>query len=165
VREVTSLEGVEDFTLSPDERKLLVRYSALHAGAAGGGASAGGAAKLTDTRSADFKAREWIQPQDTCRCRRARRGPGLGQAVRPGQAGTRQKVSGRDVRARRRLPAERHQRYPVYFREQMFHNLLVQKGYIVLDMDYRASKATAATGAPRSTARWATRNWKTTSTA
>jgi dipeptidyl aminopeptidase/acylaminoacyl peptidase len=28
----------------------------------------------------------------------------------------------------------------VYFREQMFHNLLVDKGYIVLDLDYRASK-------------------------
>ena len=26
-----------------------------------------------------------------------------------------------------------------YFREQMFHNLLVQQGYVVLDMDYRAS--------------------------
>ncbi|WJG07775.1 prolyl oligopeptidase family serine peptidase [Aliiglaciecola sp. LCG003] len=26
-----------------------------------------------------------------------------------------------------------------YFREFMFHNLLVQKGYVVLDMDYRAS--------------------------
>ncbi len=33
-----------------------------------------------------------------------------------------------------------HQRYPAYFREQMFHNLLVQKGYIVLDMDYRGSE-------------------------
>ncbi|MEN3033103.1 prolyl oligopeptidase family serine peptidase, partial [Chromobacterium amazonense] len=30
--------------------------------------------------------------------------------------------------------------YPAYFREQMFHNLLVQKGYIVLDMDYRGSE-------------------------
>jgi dipeptidyl aminopeptidase/acylaminoacyl peptidase len=27
-----------------------------------------------------------------------------------------------------------------YFREQMFHNLLVQQGYVVLDMDYRASE-------------------------
>jgi dipeptidyl aminopeptidase/acylaminoacyl peptidase len=27
-----------------------------------------------------------------------------------------------------------------YFREQMFHNLLVQRGYVVLDMDYRASE-------------------------
>src|SRR3546814_5114669 len=33
-----------------------------------------------------------------------------------------------------------HDRYPVYFREQMFHNLLVQQGYVVLDLDYRASE-------------------------
>jgi dipeptidyl aminopeptidase/acylaminoacyl peptidase len=31
-------------------------------------------------------------------------------------------------------------RYPNYFREQMFHNLLVQQGYIVLDLDFRASE-------------------------
>ena len=31
-------------------------------------------------------------------------------------------------------------RYPNYYREQMFHNLLVQQGYVVLDMDYRASE-------------------------
>jgi dipeptidyl aminopeptidase/acylaminoacyl peptidase len=31
-------------------------------------------------------------------------------------------------------------RYPNYFREQMFNNLLVQQGYVVLDMDYRASE-------------------------
>ena len=33
-----------------------------------------------------------------------------------------------------------HLGYPAYFREQMFHNLLVQHGYVVLDMDYRASE-------------------------
>src|SRR3546814_1643320 len=32
------------------------------------------------------------------------------------------------------------ERYPNYFREQMFHNLLVQQGYLVLDLDYRASE-------------------------
>jgi dipeptidyl aminopeptidase/acylaminoacyl peptidase len=32
------------------------------------------------------------------------------------------------------------ERYTYYFREQMFHNLLVQQGYVVLDMDYRASE-------------------------
>jgi dipeptidyl aminopeptidase/acylaminoacyl peptidase len=32
------------------------------------------------------------------------------------------------------------QRWTPYYREQMFHNLLVQNGYVVLDMDYRASK-------------------------
>jgi dipeptidyl aminopeptidase/acylaminoacyl peptidase len=57
------------------------------------------------------------------------------------------------------------QALPPYFREQMFHNLLVQKGYVVLDMDYRASKGYGASGAARSTARWAIRNWTTTWTA
>jgi dipeptidyl aminopeptidase/acylaminoacyl peptidase len=33
-----------------------------------------------------------------------------------------------------------HEQFPYYFREQMFHNLLLQKGYVVLDMDYRASE-------------------------
>jgi len=33
-----------------------------------------------------------------------------------------------------------HLRYPYYFREQMFNNLLVQHGYVVIDMDYRASQ-------------------------
>ena len=32
-----------------------------------------------------------------------------------------------------------HERFPQYFREQMFHNLLTDRGYHVLDMDYRAS--------------------------
>ena len=32
-----------------------------------------------------------------------------------------------------------HHRWPTYFREQMFHNMLVQQGYIVLDLDYRGS--------------------------
>ena len=30
--------------------------------------------------------------------------------------------------------------FPYYFREQMFHNLLTQRGFVVLDMDYRASE-------------------------
>ena len=33
-----------------------------------------------------------------------------------------------------------HLGYPAYFREQMFHNLLVRQGYVVIDMDYRGSE-------------------------
>jgi dipeptidyl aminopeptidase/acylaminoacyl peptidase len=33
-----------------------------------------------------------------------------------------------------------HSAWPYYFREQMFHNLLNEHGYVVLDMDYRASE-------------------------
>ena len=56
--------------------------------------------------------------------------------------------------------------WPYYFREQMFHNLLtaarLRRARHGLP---RLAKATAATGAPRSTARWAIRNWRTCSTA
>ena len=33
-----------------------------------------------------------------------------------------------------------HEGWSGYFREMMFHSLLVQQGYVVLDMDYRASR-------------------------
>ena len=58
-----------------------------------------------------------------------------------------------------------HARYPAYFREQMFHNLLVQRGYIVLDMDYRGSEGYGRDWRTAIYRRWAIRNWRTTSTA
>ena len=66
------------------------------------------------------------------------------KVLRAGKQGTGEEVPDRDVRARRRYLQNVHQRYPAYFREQMFHNLLVQKGYIVLDMDYRGSEGYTA---------------------
>jgi dipeptidyl aminopeptidase/acylaminoacyl peptidase len=142
-REVSSLEGgVEDFRLSPDQKKLLVHYSAPYLPAqiatlpAGGGA----ADKLTDTRTPDFKAREWIQPQFVAVPSTHGAAPIWAKLYRPAQlepgkkypvvmfvhgAGYLQDVS---------------RRHSIYFREQMFNNMLVQKGYIVLAMDYRASK-------------------------
>ncbi|WP_312319959.1 S9 family peptidase [Stenotrophomonas sp.] len=142
VRELTSLNGVEDFSLSPDGSQLLVRYSGAYLPAQLAVVpTAGGPAKvLTDTRSAEFKAREWIQPKLVQVP--SKHGAGVVWAkyygpenLEPGKkypiamfvhgAGYLQNV---------------HQRYPAYFREQMFHNLLVQKGYVVLDMDYRGSE-------------------------
>ncbi|WP_421567714.1 S9 family peptidase [Stenotrophomonas sp. PD6] len=142
VRELTSLNGVEDFSLSPDGQQLLVRYSGAYLPAQLAVVpTAGGQAKvLTDTRSAAFKAREWVQPKLVQVP--SKHGAGVVWAkyygpenMEPGKkypiamfvhgAGYLQNV---------------HQRYPAYFREQMFHNLLVQQGYVVLDMDYRGSE-------------------------
>ncbi|MFA9215662.1 MAG: prolyl oligopeptidase family serine peptidase [Sphingomonadaceae bacterium] len=139
---LTQLGGVESFVLSPDSRKLLVRYSSayLPPQIATVPASGGAATVLTDTRSAAFKAREWIQPQLVPVPSTHGADPVWAKLYRPATlqpgkkypvvmfvhgAGYLQNVS---------------QRYPNYFREQMFHNLLVQQGYIVLDMDYRASE-------------------------
>ena len=134
--------GVERFALSPDQGKLLVHYSSSYVPTqlATVPARGGAAVTLTDTRSADYKARQWIEPQFVAVPSTHGAAPIWAKMYRPAQlepgkkypivmfvhgAGYLQNVS---------------KRYPDYFREQMFHNLLVERGYIVLDMDYRASK-------------------------
>lgn len=141
VREVTALDGVESFVLSPDGRRLLVRHSDsyLPPQLAVVDAAGGDARELTDTRSAQYRAIDWIQPEivqvpsrDGGTVWGKYYGP---KTLEPGRkypiamfvhgAGYLQNV---------------HDRYPTYFREQMFHNLLVDQGYIVLDLDYRGSE-------------------------
>ncbi|THC43934.1 S9 family peptidase [Massilia sp. Mn16-1_5] len=141
-REVTQLEGVERFTLSPDSRKLLVHYSSSYMPAqlATVPASGGAAVKLTDTRTADYKARTWVQPEYVAVPSSDGGAPVWSKLYRPA-----------NMEAGKKYPVvmfvhgagylqNTTKRFPVYFREQMFHNLLVEKGYVVLDMDYRASK-------------------------
>lgn len=140
--EVTALNGVEGFSLSPNGQQLLVRYSGsyLPPQLAVVPAAGGQATLLTDTRTPAFKAQPWIAPQYVQVPSRHGAGTVWGkyygpQNPEPGKqypivmfvhgAGYLQNVS---------------QRYTPYFREQMFHNLLVQQGYIVLDLDYRASE-------------------------
>lgn len=146
-REVSHLDGgVEDFRLSPDQRKLLVRYSGpyLPPQIATLPSSGGEAVRLTDTRSAEFKAHDWIQPQFVAVPSTHGAEPIWSKLYRPAQleAGKTYPVV-MFVHGAGYLQNVSH-RYTPYFREQMFHNLLVQKGYVVLDMDYRASKGYGA---------------------
>ncbi|MDQ3206930.1 MAG: S9 family peptidase, partial [Pseudomonadota bacterium] len=142
VREITALDGVENFALSPDGSRLLVRHSDsyLPPQLAVVGVDGADLAELTDTRSEAFKARTWIQPEYV-------------QVPSTDGAGT---IRGKYYGPANPEPGRRYpivmfvhgagylqnvsDRYPNYFREQMFHNLLVQDGYIVLDLDYRASE-------------------------
>lgn len=141
VRELTALDGVENFAPSPDGSRLLVSYSRsyLPTQLAVVPAQGGEAKVLTDTRTAAFKAREWIEPE-------------IVQIPSKHGAGT---VWGKYYGPKSPEPGRQypvvmfvhgagylqnvHARYPNYFREQMFHNLLVQQGYVVLDLDYRGS--------------------------
>ena len=140
--EVTSLDGVESFVPSPDGARLLVRHSSAYMPPQLSvvDADGGQARQLTDTRTAEFKSRAWIQPQIVQVPSKHGAGTIWGKfyapaTMEPGRkypivmfvhgAGYLQNVSAR---------------YPNYYREQMFHNLLVSEGYIVLDLDYRASE-------------------------
>jgi dipeptidyl aminopeptidase/acylaminoacyl peptidase len=142
VREITALDGVEDFVVSPDETRLLVRHSDSYVPPqlAVIGRNGEGLAELTDTRTPEFKARTFIEPEYVQVPSKHGAGTIWGKyygpkTLEPGKqypivmfvhgAGYLQNVT---------------DRYPNYFREQMFHNLLVDRGYIVLDLDYRASE-------------------------
>jgi dipeptidyl aminopeptidase/acylaminoacyl peptidase len=141
VRELTSLNGVGDFSLSPDGKQLLVSYSKsyLPAQLAVVPVQGGEARLLTDTRTAAFKAREWIEPEMVQVPSQHGAGVIWGKYYGP-----------KNPEAGRQYPIVMFVHgagylqnviagYPSYFREQMFHNLLVQRGYIVLDLDYRGS--------------------------
>jgi len=142
VRELTALDGVEDFSLSPDGQQLLVRWSSswIPPQLAVVPVAGGQARKLTDTRSAAFRARQWIAPEIVQVPSRHGAGTIWGKFYGP-----------RHYEPGRRYPVVMfvhgagylqnvHARWPSYFREQMFHHLLVERGYIVLDLDYRASE-------------------------
>jgi dipeptidyl aminopeptidase/acylaminoacyl peptidase len=137
---LTHLQGVSAFGLSPDGTKLWVQHSMTHVPnqLAVAGASGGAARELTDTRTAEYKAIHWPEPRIVA----VPSSHGVGS-----------------IWSRLYLPADTtglhpivlfvhgagylqntQLQFPYYFREQMFHHLLNERGYIVLDMDYRASQ-------------------------
>jgi len=142
VRELTALDGVEDFSLSPDGGRLLVRHSAayLPPQLSVVDAQGGPARQLTDTRSDAFRAMPWIQPRHVQVPSRHGVGTIWGKFYGPATMEPGRKypivmfVHGAGYLQNAEM------RWPDYFREQMFHNLLVSEGYIVLDLDYRASQ-------------------------
>ena len=142
VREVTALDGVEGFVLSPDGGSLLVSYSGSYLPTQIAVVPSGGgeARVLTDTRSVAFKAIEWMPPRFEQVPSSQVKAPLWSKFYRP-----------QTLEAGKKYPIvlfvhgagytqNTHARHPYYFREQMFHNLLVQHGYLVLDIDFRASE-------------------------
>ncbi|MBP1474883.1 S9 family peptidase [Frateuria sp. MAH-13] len=138
---VTQYQGMDGFALSPDGSRLAVLHSApyMFDQLAVQPAAGGTPRELTNTMKSAFTAHDWIAPKIV----QVPSSHGVGTiyakfygpadenaASRPAVifvhgAGYTQNVT---------LSS------PYYFREQMFHNMLVQKGYVVLDMDYRASE-------------------------
>ena len=140
-RELTSLDGVNDFVESPDGSRLLLRHSSAYVPPqlAVMNADGSGHQVLTDTRSEDYKAYQWLQPEIVQVPSKHGAGTIWGKYYGPAEL-----EPGREypivlfVHGAGYLQNVHH-RWPQYFREQMFHNMLVQQGYIVLDLDFRAS--------------------------
>jgi dipeptidyl aminopeptidase/acylaminoacyl peptidase len=139
---ITSIKGMQAFGLSPDGKSIAVLRSEayLPPQLAVVDANGGATRDLTDTRTAEYKAMSW---------------PAL-KIVEVPSTHTKQPIYSKlyvpkDFDASKKYPAvlfvhgagytqNTDYYWPYYFREQMFHNLLNEHGYVVLDMDYRASE-------------------------
>jgi dipeptidyl aminopeptidase/acylaminoacyl peptidase len=147
LQRVTRYEGLAcaecsvPFVLSPDGSKLAVLQSSAYIPPQLAVVNVDGSAahELTDTRTPKYKAMRWVEPQFV-------KIPGS-----HGHFGIWAKYyQPADYDSSQQHPAvlfvhgagylqDVTKGWSYYFREQMFHNLLLQQGYVVLDMDYRAS--------------------------
>ncbi|UGB38137.1 S9 family peptidase [Frateuria soli] len=137
---VSRYQGMEQFALSPDGNRLAVLHSSSYVlpQLAVQPAAGGTPRELTDTMKSAFTARDWIAPR-------------IVEVPSSHGAGT---IYAKFYGAEDNVWAKPavifvhgagytqnvNLSWTYYFREQMFHNMLVQKGYVVLDMDYRASE-------------------------
>lgn len=138
---LSELRGVESYTLGPDLERILVRHSGsyLPAQAAVLPIDGGAPYAATDTRTEAYRAIEWQEPRFVAvpsshvdRPIWSKFYPARGDFEGPRPAVLFVHGAG--------YTQNTHHRFPYYFREQMFHNLLTARGYHVLDMDYRASR-------------------------
>jgi dipeptidyl aminopeptidase/acylaminoacyl peptidase len=134
---ITFMEGQNEAVLSPDEKRIAFlhefsnRPPDLYVMDNAPGAKA---TRITDSPSAEFRAYDWRSPMvTTFKARDGAHVPvRLYEPERPNGAAV-IFVHGAGYLQ------NAHKGWSSYFREYMFHNLLADKGYTVIDMDYRAS--------------------------
>ncbi len=140
MEQLTDLGGRIAYQLSPSGERLLITHSKaleppdLFVQDATPGAKA---KRLTTTSTAEFHSYDWAEPE---------------YVTIPSQAGgvIHARLYEPKTPSAEPRPAvffvhgagylqNAHKGWSEYFREFMFHSLLVQEGYVVVDMDYRAS--------------------------
>ncbi len=148
---ITNLGGKNGYVLSPDEKQIIISHSSLTKMPELFLKSLEDLTKepqqLTYTMSREFLSKPWQAPEII-----AIKSSEVEQPIysRLYQPISRANSANTDSQTGKR-PAvmfvhgagylqNSHQGWSGYFREFMFHNYLTSKGYVVLDMDYRASK-------------------------
>ncbi len=139
---LTNWLGNSDYSISPDESKLLVTHSSMlrHDDLYLVDLNTGKTSQLTDTVSNEFKAMPWSAPEIVAVPSSNQDLPIYSRVYYPKDY--------KQGEARRAVIFNHgagylqnsHKGWSGYFREFMFHNMLAQQGYVVMDMDYRASK-------------------------
>ncbi|MGP9802576.1 prolyl oligopeptidase family serine peptidase [Rheinheimera sp. NSM] len=141
--QLTQLGGNTDFTLSPDEQKLLLNFSTnllpneLYLADAWPGSAI---TRLTDTISAQFKQLPLVAPQVVAVPSSHGEQPVFSKVYYPADYQQGEKRRAVIFNHGAGYLQNSDLGWSGYFREFLFHNLLAQQGYVVMDMDYRASK-------------------------
>jgi dipeptidyl aminopeptidase/acylaminoacyl peptidase len=140
---ITQYKGMEGFALSHDDKRLLVAHSSSYVPTQLAIANADGSGsprELGDTRAPAYAAMNWIAPEIVEVPSTHFKGGIYAKLYKPANVDNSTKHPAVIFVHGAGYLQNVHEQYPVYFREQMFHNLLVQKGYVVIDMDYRGSE-------------------------
>lgn len=143
IQQMTDMGGLNSVSVSPDESRLLITHSEINRHDelyVMDNRPQATTRQLTDTMSEAFKAIPWISPDIVPVPSKHSEDPIYSKIYLP-----------RDHDPSKNYPAvmfvhgagytqNSDMGWPYYFREGMFHNLLTQHGYVVIDMDYRASE-------------------------
>lgn len=144
---LTDLGGMNDYALSPDESKLIIEHSSLtmppelYVQSLTTNAEA---TQITYTVSDQFKALPWVAPSIVAIPSSNQKEPIYSRVYFPKNF---DKNINEETEKNRAVMfthgagylQNSHLGWSGYFREFMFHSMLVQQGYVVIDMDYRAS--------------------------
>ncbi len=141
---LTDLGGMNDYALSPDESKLLIEHSKitmppeLYIKDIANNAEA---IRLTHTVTQEFLAMPWSAPNVVAIESSHQEDPIYSKVYLPkGYDSSETKNKAVMFSHGAGYLQNSHLGWSGYFREYMFHSMLVQQGYVVIDMDYRASK-------------------------
>jgi dipeptidyl aminopeptidase/acylaminoacyl peptidase len=141
LQQITNLNGMTDYQLSPDEQALLLTHSSLVRPPELYLQSVENqdAVQLTHTISQVFLDINWLAPDIVPIKSTHTEQPIYSRVYTPRDMQPGQKSKAVVFNHGAGYLQNSHLGWSGYFREFMFHNLLVQQGYVVLDMDYRAS--------------------------
>lgn len=141
--QLTRLGGMAEAVLSPDEKRLLVTHSSLTRPDelfVQDSQPEAPARQVTDTRSQEFLAVEWTVPEVVAiPSTHGAPAPIYSRVYTPPGAASGEKRPAVVFVHGAGYLQNAHYGWSGYFREFMFHTLLTRRGYVVLDMDYRAS--------------------------
>ncbi len=143
MEQLTQMTGRNDVFLSPDEQKMAILYSYSNTPTElflqdnpVFNKQAGKAEQLTHSQTEVFKAYNWKDPEIITFT--ASDGAEVHARLYQPEANVKNNAAIIFVHGAGYLQ-NAHKWWSSYFREYMFHNLLVDNGYTVLDIDYRAS--------------------------